>query len=523
MTTEINQVNFPSMRLASTGLVACFLALVLLTASRGSAAVWGKLWAGSNGDVFAIDPDTGHQELLLDVSDTPGISRQLGDFAFDPDSRQVYGVSGGSLFRTPVTMFTIDPYAAELEATLLGTLELPHTSGKQVTGLAFTDGTLYAVENNALDDHLFSIDPLTLAIGDVYAMPRPANYNVTDLAVGGRPGELYALQAMGEVYRVDPSAEQLMQVGQVDNTGFAYGLATMPRAGRMFFADVNLSEIDPAADQILRRVNDYGANALEYVPPPSTAVAARNVFYNNSNFDDSNEQAIAVDKMPLLPGQTATFENYTSYSRGINGVMIDVFSLAVPEQLDAAHIGEYFRFRVGNNDDPQTWDEAPAVQTVTTRLHEGVDSSDRITITFEDRAIMNQWLEVTVLATEHTGLDEEDVFYFGNAVGESGNGDGNALVDVSDLLLARNNPRTFLDPAAIDDPFDYNRDQRVDVTDVLLARNNSTSFLTGLRLIAVPERDGAAGATVVAEPSSLAVLLAGLLGLGLCRLIRRRR
>jgi len=41
------------------------------------------------------------------------------------------------------------------------------------------------------------------------------------------------------------------------------------------------------------------------------------------------------------------------------------------------------------------------------------------------------------------GLDEEDIFYFGNAPGESGNADDNALVTVADLLLARNIPRDF--------------------------------------------------------------------------------
>ena len=46
-----------------------------------------------------------------------------------------------------------------------------------------------------------------------------------------------------------------------------------------------------------------------------------------NKFDDL---AIA-DKEALLPGDDALFINYTSYSRGINGIMIDVEGLgAVP-------------------------------------------------------------------------------------------------------------------------------------------------------------------------------------------------
>ena len=53
----------------------------------------------------------------------------------------------------------------------------------------------------------------------------------------------------------------------------------------------------------------------------------------------------------------------------------------------------------------------------------------------------------------------------------------------TDLLLARANPHTFLDPAGVEDRYDFNRDHLVDTTDVLLARNNQTNFLTSLKLL----------------------------------------
>ena len=84
---------------------------------------------------------------------------------------------------------------------------------------------------------------------------------------------------------------------------------------------------------------------------------------------------------------------------------------------------------------------------------------------------------------DNIGFSADDVFCFGNAVAETGNSPNDAHVTSTDLLLARNNPRTFLTPAGIEFPYDFNRDQWVSTTDVLLARNNQTDFLTALRLL----------------------------------------
>ena len=195
----------------------------------------------------------------------------------------------------------------------------------------------------------------------------------------------------------------------------------------------------------------------------------------------------AVMKHQALPGHTAAFVNYTSFSRGINGVMVDVAGLR-----GDVGAGD-FRFRVGSDDDPAGWDPGPAPQSITVRPGAGMGNSDRITLIWPDGAIQKQWLEVTVLATAHTGLAEADVFYFGNAVGESGNSATDAKVNAFDMLAARNNQRHFLDPAPIDFPFDYNRDRRVNVFDMLIARNNTTHFLNALKLITVPAGKGGVG------------------------------
>ncbi len=235
-------------------------------------------------------------------------------------------------------------------------------------------------------------------------------------------------------------------------------------------------------------------------------VVGRHVFYNRSAFDGNDpaanaddDRAVAPDKAALQHPGAATFANYTSYSLGINGIMVDVAGLPEVAGLTAGD----FEFRVGgvgDDVDPASWVPGPEPSTIAVRPGAGEAGSDRITLLWPDRAIQKQWLQVTVGATVGTGLAAPDVFYFGNAVGEGGNSDADARVTSVDLLLARNNPRHFLDPAAIDYAYDYNRDTRVDVTDLLLARNNQTDPLTALSLLDLsgPEEENAsvAGAAV---------------------------
>src|SRR5205807_9518018 len=156
----------------------------------------------------------------------------------------------------------------------------------------------------------------------------------------------------------------------------------------------------------------------------AAAVVGRHVFYNHSAFDGSDsansaadDAAVATDKQALLPGQTATFANYTNYSKGINGLMIDLVNLAPGVALSASD----FIFRVGNDNNPAGWASAPAPASITVRQGDGAyGHSDRIDITWADNAIRKTWLGVTIKADANTGLAKDDVFYFGNAIGDIG-------------------------------------------------------------------------------------------------------
>ena len=76
--------------------------------------------------------------------------------------------------------------------------------------------------------------------------------------------------------------------------------------------------------------------------PPIRAVP--HLFYNESGFDGGDaaantddDNAIATDKVALLPGETASYQNYTSFVEGINGIIVDA-PLADPSAFSANDI-----------------------------------------------------------------------------------------------------------------------------------------------------------------------------------------
>ncbi len=234
-------------------------------------------------------------------------------------------------------------------------------------------------------------------------------------------------------------------------------------------------------------VEDYQINILG----PATVVN-RQVFYNRSFFDGStfsggvvtvdganNNAAIDPTKTPLLPGNTATRANYTNYSRGINGIFIDV------QNLPASVTANDFVFKVGNTNTPQNWVTAPPPAQTTVIFGGGLNGTDRIMITWPDNAIQKTWLQVTMLANDRTGLVGDEVHYWGNAIGETYDSAANTNVNATDQIAIRNNPRNFQNPAAVDSTFDINKDRFVNATDEILARNNGTNFVNALRLLTV--------------------------------------
>jgi hypothetical protein len=199
-------------------------------------------------------------------------------------------------------------------------------------------------------------------------------------------------------------------------------------------------------------------------------VVARRAFYNHSAFDGNDATAGAADDaavapgvLPLLPGDAQTLAGATTYSRGLNGVFIDVAALPG----GAALTPDDFAFRRSAGA-PAAWTAAAVPSSITVRRGAGVNGSDRVTLVWPDydpanpnaTAVANGWLEVTVKATERTGLASPDVFAFGNLIGDA---DASGRVNSLDLGAVK----ALLNTAApIGSRVDFNRDGRVNALDL---------------------------------------------------------
>jgi hypothetical protein len=205
----------------------------------------------------------------------------------------------------------------------------------------------------------------------------------------------------------------------------------------------------------------------------------------------SDDNAIATDKTAYLPGTgTVTFNNVSSYTLGINGLMVDL--AGSHGTLTAAD----FIFKQGNNNSPSTWSTAVGPTAVITRAAAGAAGSDRVELVWASGTLLNTWLEVVVRGNDtlggsnlNTGLAASDVFFFGSAPADSGAGDSTTfLTNTVDEQAARNNPHSFADPATITNTEDYNRDALVNVVDQQAVRNFANSNATALKILSI---DGA--------------------------------
>ena len=215
----------------------------------------------------------------------------------------------------------------------------------------------------------------------------------------------------------------------------------------------------------------------------TATILGRYTFYGDSAFDTSAtsiQAAIAPDKTPLLPGQTSTFANYTSYVDGVNGIAIDA------SNWPATPVASDFVIKAGNTSSPSTWTTITQTATFGIERGGGTGGSDRIVIRLPDNTYRNEWVQVTVNPTADTGLSSPDVFYFGNAVGDDGHGLTNAIVDSSNETSARLGAHGFTGTVSTADLYDFNRDGRVDVTDQLIARQSVDTAATALQYFTAP-------------------------------------
>jgi hypothetical protein len=228
-------------------------------------------------------------------------------------------------------------------------------------------------------------------------------------------------------------------------------------------------------------------------PPPATQVTDHRLFYNNSVYDAgpgpfSDLSAVADDKRAVLPGGMGGFENLSSYTRGINGILVQFFSVEFrPRDLGP----DDFEFRMSaDGGDPASWPLAPAP---TVQIIPIPGPNSLYSLTWPDGAIKNTWLRGMVKANEHTSLVAPDVFYFGNLIGEVGDGDFKTRamprITAGDLTTVRRALNTAADKTSVTD---FNRDGRVNSLDLAAVRSNLNQHLPLLNAGPIPLATGQA-------------------------------
>ncbi len=235
-------------------------------------------------------------------------------------------------------------------------------------------------------------------------------------------------------------------------------------------------DYDATDDILVAGTLGRGAWALRdvstLIPAPPTVVN-RGVFYNGSTGNSGN--AVATDKLPLLPGQSSTFQNYTNFELGITGITVDIKGL--PTSVTPAQMLSSLQFAQWNGIDVAGFTALPGAATPTVssiQVGGGSNSSSRVFITFPNSSLRNTWLRVTVLANTTTLLTQNDVFYFGNVVGDVdvGNTATRLRVNAQDTTAIRLNQSPLPNSVSANNIYDLNRDGRVDAQDTFLVRAN---------------------------------------------------
>ena len=238
---------------------------------------------------------------------------------------------------------------------------------------------------------------------------------------------------------------------------------------------------------------DGGSSTVTFTFTANSTIATRATRYIGAT-GTSALASLATDKVALLPGQASTFANYTNYSRGLNGVVVDVTGL--PASTTNAQMLASLQFASWNGIAAGGFVALPGtvVPTVSIAAGAGAGGSARVTITFADNAVQNTWLQVTVVSNANTGLAANDVFYFGNVLGELdfGNTATRLRVNGQDAALILANQSPGANSAPVTNKFDLNRDGRVNGQDYAFILANQQAAGIVAPITATSARAGSA-------------------------------
>ena len=375
------------------------------------------------------------------------------------------------------------------EAPAGGTATFPGNgeNGAKNNTATFTKAGTYRLSVTATDAHGLSAPPSGVV---VTVLPALAEVTVAPASPAVPAGQTHPFTALARDQFGDPLVPQpasfTWSVTGAGNTVNPDGVLTAGARAGAYAVTARAGTVTGSADFSV-----------------AAAVAGRRLFYNDSAWDGytpgagagaGDDPAIVPGKAALLPGQTATFANVSSYSRGVNGVILDVRGLANPAAVTAADL----ELRAGTGADPAAWPAAPAPSAVTVRPLAGPGGADRLMLTFPNGSVTNAWLRVTLKATANTGLAAPDVSYVGSLVGETGDGPGGFRVTAMDVIRARAN---LMRRESVGGPYDFDRSGLVSALDLLTARRAMGASLPAFTAPVASAATTALGAAAAAPPA----------------------
>ena len=339
-------------------------------------------------------------------------------------------------------------------------IELQNISGERISlgGVSFTDGIDFTFGDDAFLDAggIVVLATDAAALSAAFASLNPAG---GPSLIGGQYDG--ALSNGGEQIDIVDAAGQIIVSFEYDDKGDGWHPSTDGDGPSLTIVDV---EGDYSSGANWRPSIAIGGTPgfIESAPVVAAEVVGRHLAYGGATAG-YGPNAIAPDVTALLPGEMSSESHYSNYMFGINRLVIDIDNAA--GEVSASD----FEFAIG--------EEFTAIITpsdVSVVGGGGVDGSDRVVVTLPDESVQNTWLRVTVGATAATGLEQSDVFYFGNQVGDVSGSEANGSVRVNaiDALLTRFNQSPAADSAAIDNRYDINRDGRINAFDTTLVRAN---------------------------------------------------
>jgi ELWxxDGT repeat protein len=460
---------------AGTVLVKQFTGGTLAYTPVGLADLNGKL-------VFRTYRGSGGAADLYVSDGTPEGTVSPGLFGYNPAQHDV-----STVVVNGVAYFAASPFATpgdvelwKTDGTVPGTVRVkdvwPGTTASNPRSLAAYDGRLYfSAADPVAGFEMWSTDGTEGGTARVTDL-RPGNSGSAPRFLGEVAGRLYFTANDGtrgtELWSTDGTAAGTAIVHDVYPAAGPGGVLSWPRSPVALSNPTAGDRVIFWADDLVHGMEPWSAPRPG--APTNDFIVGRHLFYNNSRWDGrtegasrSDDGAIAPDKQPLFPGGVAGFENVSGYSRGLNGVMIDVYT-RLPGSSDVV-----MSFRVGTGAPNSPWLPAPTPLAIS-RRNDGLPKDiDRFTVIWPDHSIRNKWLRVTIEAMSEGVVAGRDEFYFGHLAAETGDpvpaGSG-FRVTTADFVRTR--AATSARPAGPANRFDHNRDGFVNVLDLNVVRGN---------------------------------------------------